>query len=72
MNPELLNHIKKRATEVKEKVLKYRQYIHQNPELSFNEIKTQEYVSMSLKAIDVPCKKIGKTGIRNIDNILDP
>ncbi|MDG1841173.1 MAG: M20 family metallopeptidase [Crocinitomicaceae bacterium] len=66
MNPELLIHIEKRATEVKEKVLKYRHHIHQNPELSFNEKKTQEYVSMALKAIGVPHKKIGKTGITAI------
>ena len=64
MNPELLNHIKKRATEVKEKVLKYRQHIHQNPELSNREFMTAKYVSDHLKSLGLEVQEnIAHTGV---------
>ncbi len=41
-----------------------RQHIHENPEVSFDEFETAEYISARLKEIGVSCKKgIGTTGV---------
>ena len=64
MNPDVISHINKRSKELIEKVVQYREHIHQNPELSFEEYKTMEYVYETLKKLNVPCVNgIAKTGV---------
>ena len=47
MNPDVISHINNRSKELFEKVVQYREHIHKNPELSFKEHKTMDYVSLS-------------------------
>ena len=50
MNPDVISYINNRSKEPTEKVVQYREHIHQNPELSFKEHKTMEYVYEALKS----------------------
>ena len=64
MNPDVISHINKRSKELIEKVVQYREHIHQNPELSFKEYKTMEYVYETLKKLNIPCVNgVAKTGV---------
>lgn len=64
MNPDVIYHINKRSKELIEKVVQYREHIHQNPELSFKEYKTMEYVYETLKKLNIPCVNgVAKTGV---------
>ena len=64
MNPDVISHINNRSKELTHKVVLYREHIHQNPELSFQEHKTMEYVYESLKKLNIPCVSgVAKTGL---------
>ncbi|MAO33030.1 MAG: N-acyl-L-amino acid amidohydrolase [Crocinitomicaceae bacterium] len=64
MNPELISHIKTRSKELSQKVIQYREHIHQNPELSFQEQNTMEYVYDVLNKLNISCLKgIANTGV---------
>ena len=64
MNPDVIYHINNRSKELIEKVVQYREHIHQNPELSFKEYKTMEYVYEVLKKLNIPCVSgVAKTGV---------
>lgn len=49
--------------EVFEYVVRVRRHIHENPELSFEENRTAEYIEKELDAMGIPHKRINKTGI---------
>jgi amidohydrolase len=44
-------------------LIKIRQHLHQNPEISGREIQTQQYIIQQLKSIELKPEKIGKTGV---------
>lgn len=45
---------KKIVNEFSSRAIEYRRYFHQNPELSFKEYKTAEYIRTKLKKFDIP------------------
>lgn len=64
MNPEIQKIINQRSEELFEKVLSYREYIHANPELSYEEDETMKYVSSKLNELGIDHETgIGKTGV---------
>lgn len=64
MKIELQQLIRNKSEEIFEKVKEYREYIHENPELSYVEFNTMEYVSSILKNLGIQHQKgIGKTGV---------
>jgi amidohydrolase len=64
MNPEKVEHIKIRISEIFEKVKGYREYLHQHPELSFQEFNTMNFVADKLEEIGIPFEKnIAGTGV---------
>lgn len=59
-----INKIKQIAEKYSNNVLEYRRYLHKHPELSFNEIKTSEFIADFLSKNHIKFKKgIAKTGI---------
>ncbi|MCO5258752.1 MAG: amidohydrolase [Crocinitomicaceae bacterium] len=61
---ELKTHIVKRSEELFEKIKGYREYIHQHPELSYQEHETMHFVSERLKELGIPHQmNVGGTGI---------
>ncbi len=46
-----------------EKAISYREHLHQNPELSYEEYNTQKFVSDTLTAIGIENTDIGETGV---------
>ena len=64
MKNNLEEFIKSKSLELFEKVKGYREYIHQHPELSFQEEKTMEFVANALSNLNIPFTKgVGGTGI---------
>ena len=64
MKNNLEEFIKSKSLELFEKVKGYREYMHQHPELSFQEEKTMEFVANSLTKLNIPFTKgIGGTGV---------
>ena len=64
MKIELQQLIRNKSEEIFEKVKEYREYIHENPELSYVEFNTMEYVSSILTNLGIQHQKgIGKTGV---------
>jgi len=64
MKNNLEEFIKSKSLELFEKVKGYREYMHQHPELSFQEEKTMEFVANALTKLNIPFKKgIGGTGV---------
>ena len=61
MNHELKEVITNKVSAIYEKIKGYREYLHQNPELSYQEFNTMEYVAAKLKEIGIPYEK-GVTG----------
>ena len=60
----MINKIKDLASNLHEEIRTIRRHIHQNPELSFQEFNTQNYVWQQLEAIGITNKqKIANTGI---------
>lgn len=51
------------AKEIKSEVINIRHHIHQNPELSFQEYKTAEYVENYLKSIGLEPYRMANTGV---------
>jgi amidohydrolase len=64
MNSELINIIKSKADDLFEKIRETREYLHANPELSYEEHATMEFVYDRLEKIGLkPIKGIGGTGV---------
>ncbi len=64
MKIELQQLIRNKTQEIFEKVKEYREHIHENPELSYMEFNTMEYVSSILTHLGIPHQTgIGKTGV---------
>ena len=67
MNHELKEVITNKVSAIYEKIKGYREYLHQNPELSYKEFNTMEYVAAKLKEIGIPYEKgVAGTGIVGI------
>ena len=67
MNHELKEVITNKVSSIYEKIKGYREYLHQNPELSYQEFNTMEYVAAKLKDIGIPYEKgVAGTGIIGI------
>lgn len=59
-----MNDVMKLAYGIKEQVVADRRYLHQNPELSFQEYNTADYICARLDKLGIPYKKgIAQTGI---------
>ncbi len=64
MNPDLISNIKSGAKRLHDKVRSYREHIHANPELSYQEFETMKYVEQQLTAIGISCESgVGNTGV---------
>lgn len=55
-----------KANAVQSKLVEWRRHIHQNPELSNREFKTQEYVLAHLKKLGIQTQTMAKTGVVGI------
>ena len=67
MNLELKEVITTKVSAIYEKIKGYREHLHQNPELSYKEFNTMEYVAAKLKEIGIPYDKgVAGTGIIGI------
>ena len=67
MNHELKEVITNKVSAIYEKIKGYREHLHQNPELSYKEFNTMEYVAAKLKEIGIPYEKgVAGTGIIGI------
>ena len=67
MNHELKEVITTKVSAIYEKIKGYREHLHQNPELSYKEFNTMEYVAAKLKEIGIPYEKgVAGTGIVGI------
>ncbi|MDR2709645.1 MAG: amidohydrolase [Elusimicrobiota bacterium] len=44
-------------------VISIRRYVHENPELSKCEVKTSDFILQKLQQLQIPAKKIAKTGV---------
>lgn len=52
-----------KAVQLSPKLVEWRRHLHANPELSFKEVKTQEYVIKQLKKLGLSPKPIAETGV---------
>ena len=59
----LINEIKNLAQKVHDSVIANRRYLHANPELSFREYKTCEFVKTKLDEMNLPWQPMASTGI---------
>src|ERR1044072_543635 len=55
--------IDQKARAVQSKLVEWRRYLHQHPELSNREYNTSEYVTAHLKALGLEVQTVAKTGI---------
>lgn len=62
----LLEKIKLLATKNFETILGYRRHIHENPELSYHENNTADYISSVLKEYGIPYSRMANTGVIGI------
>ncbi len=53
----------KDVSDIKEKVIEWRRYLHQHPELSNREFKTSAMVEDHLKSLGIEVKRMAKTGV---------
>ncbi len=59
--------VERMANQIEQKVISWRQYLHQNPELSNREFKTAEFVAEKLKALGIEVQTgVAKTGVVGI------
>lgn len=64
MNLEIKNKIIRKSEEIFEKIRGYREHIHANPELSYEEHETMAFVADKLKELGIEHKSgFGKTGV---------
>lgn len=63
MNQELIQNIKQYANEIKQEVIEIRHHIHSNPELSFEEENTAQFVENYLKQLGLTPHRISNTGV---------
>jgi amidohydrolase len=67
MNPERILSLQNRINEIFEKVKGYREYLHANPELSFQEFNTMNFVSEQLTKIGILHERnVAGTGVVGI------
>jgi len=67
MNPKFVLKLRQRVDEIFEKVRGYREHLHANPELSFQEFNTMNFVSEHLTKIGIPHERnIAGTGVVGI------
>jgi amidohydrolase len=67
MNPEFVSKLHKRVDEIFEKVKGYREHLHANPELSFQEFNTMNFISEQLTKIGIPHERnVAGTGVVGI------
>ncbi|MCH5683832.1 hypothetical protein LWM68_05910 [Niabella sp. W65] len=55
-----------KAQAVQPRLVEWRRHIHQNPELSNREFKTQQYVLQHLKKLGIQADTLAKTGVVGI------
>jgi amidohydrolase len=63
MSLEFLQQIVKDAEAIFPQVQKFRRHLHKNPELSFQEYKTQSYIHNKLQEIGIESKPVAETGL---------
>lgn len=64
MNPDIVLKLRQRIDEIFEKVKGYREHLHANPELSFQEFNTMNFVSEQLTKIGIPHERnVAGTGV---------
>jgi len=56
----------KKAEAIQPKLVEWRRHIHQNPELSNREFKTQQYILAHLKKLGIETQTMAKTGVVGI------
>ena len=67
MNPDIVLKLRQRVDEIFDKVKGYRDYLHANPELSFQEFNTMNFVSDQLTKIGIPHEiNVAGTGVVGI------
>ncbi|MBM3186794.1 MAG: amidohydrolase [Bacteroidetes bacterium] len=67
MNPDKVLKLRQRVNEIFEKVKGYREHLHANPELSFQEFNTMNFVSEQLTKIGIPHEiNVAGTGVVGI------
>lgn len=49
-------------------IINHRRYLHENPELSWEEENTSSYILKELKSMDIEAKRIVKTGVLGVIN----
>ncbi len=59
----MINEIKEFSKNIKNNVISYRRHIHQNPELSFQEFQTAQFIEAKLKEMGLEPIRIGETGV---------
>ena len=65
MTPDIQSFIREKSTEIFEKVRGYREHLHANPELSYQEHETMKFVSEALTKIGIEhTAGVGDTGSR--------
>lgn len=62
----MLAKIKDLNSEYLDEIVGYRRHLHQNPELSWKEEKTTDYIINFLEKLEIPYKRITKTGVVGI------
>ncbi len=61
---EITDLIREKSAAIYSKVKGYREYLHQHPELSYQEFNTMKYVSSILNGLNIPHQtEVGKTGV---------
>ncbi len=55
--------IKKEVSSIKDYIIELRRHFHKNPEPSWKEFETSEFIKRELKKLKIPFEKIAKTGI---------
>ena len=60
----MINLIKQYSTELFDEVVKFRRHLHQYPELSYQEVKTTDFIEKKLQEADIPTsREFGNTGV---------
>lgn len=60
---ETKDKIKALSQQYLNKIIEIRRHIHSNPELSFNEYNTADYITTVLKELNLPVARMAKTGL---------